>query len=177
MRISPYLFSLLVTVPAVTNAFSVAGSARWMRRQHTSAARTASSSLSANGLVEAWDAYNAALSTDPLIVKSVTAGLILGTADLAGQAFEKSKRWSAASDADSNSSNKVEQEEEQQVDLARAARFAIFGLVLQAPWNHFYYQLLDGQIPPTEEPFSNTNIIKVVIDQFIVSTHLSTSKT
>jgi peroxisomal membrane protein 2 len=35
------------------------------------------------------------------------------------------------------------------------------------PWNHFYYQLLDGQIPPTVEPFTPTNGIKVVIDQFI----------
>lgn len=103
-----------------------------------------------SGLVEAWNAYNVALETDPLIVKSVTAGVILGAADVAGQALE-------------NSLNDTPKE----LDVARAARFAVFGLVLQAPWNHFYYLLLDGQIPPTEEPFSETNIIKVVIDQFV----------
>jgi peroxisomal membrane protein 2 len=27
--------------------------------------------------------------------------------------------------------------------------------------------LLDGQIPPTPEPFSATNVVKVLIDQFI----------
>ena len=47
------------------------------------------------------------------------------------------------------------------------ARFALFGLVLQAPWNHFYYLLLDGALPPTPEPFTSTTGIKVVIDQFI----------
>lgn len=102
------------------------------------------------GLTEAWDAYNAALETDPLIVKSVTASVILGLGDFAGQALEK-----------------VRSGNDKEVDFARAARFAFFGLVLQAPWNHFYYMVLDGQIPPTDEPFSNTNIVKVCIDQFI----------
>jgi hypothetical protein len=108
--------------------------------------------------VEAWDAYNEALVSNPLLVKSVTAGVILGAADLAGQSFEsiqKGQGWSVSDEAYA-------------IDWSRAARFAVFGLVLQAPWNHFYYQALDGQIPPTpSEPFSQTNIIKIVIDQFI----------
>jgi hypothetical protein len=104
-------------------------------------------------VTEAWDAYNRALETDPLIVKSVTASVILGLGDFAGQALEKVRRGDDADDVS--------------VDWARAARFAIFGLVLQAPWNHYYYLLLDGQIPPTPEPFSGTNIAKVCIDQFI----------
>lgn len=105
---------------------------------------------------EVWDSYNAALVTDPLLVKSVTAGIILGAADFAGQAFEN-----ANSKNDDNSETKP-------VDYGRAARFALFGFVLQAPWNHYYYLLLDNQIPPTPtEPFSTTNIIKVLIDQFI----------
>jgi hypothetical protein len=102
-----------------------------------------------HGLVEAWDAYNQALAANPLPVKSVTACGILGCADFAGQLFEKSKGSS------------------KNIDLVRTLRFAIFGLVLQAPWNHFYYQVLDAQIPPTEDPFSQTNLLKVAIDQFI----------
>jgi peroxisomal membrane protein 2 len=39
--------------------------------------------------------------------------------------------------------------------------------VLQAPWNHFYYQILDGALPPTPEPFTPTTGIKTFIDQFI----------
>lgn len=102
--------------------------------------------------VAAWEAYNSALEADPLIVKSVTAGVILGAADFAGQALEKVRS---------------DKESEKSVDFARAARFSVFGLVLQAPWNHFYYNILDSQIPPTEDPFSQTNIVKIVIDQFI----------
>lgn len=94
---------------------------------------------------EAWTAYNEALEANPLLVKSVTASVILGAADLAGQALEQKEA----------------------VDLARTARFAIFGLVLQAPWNHFYYNILDGAIPPTPEPWTPTTGIKVVIDQFV----------
>ena len=65
---------------------------------------------------EAWDSYNAALVAHPLAVKSVTASVILGAADLSGQAIEASR------DEKSDSS----------IDWARAARFSIFGLVLQA---------------------------------------------
>lgn len=100
--------------------------------------------------IDAWDSYNQALESSPLLVKSVTAGTILGAADLVGQLVEKQ-----------------DSDEDKDIDLARAARFAIFGLVLQAPWNHFYYLLLDAQIPPTEAPFTATNGVKVFIDQFI----------
>lgn len=112
------------------------------------------------GPTEAWDAYNTALEADPLIVKSITASVILGAADLAGQTLEKKTReQEAAANGASLSDNGI--------DWARAGRFAFFGLVLQAPWNHFYYLLLDGQIPPTADPYTATNGVKVVIDQFI----------
>ena len=99
---------------------------------------------------QAWTAYNDALITSPLLTKSVTAGVILGAADLAGQAVQ----------------DKISGDETE-IDIARTARFAFFGLVLQAPWNHFYYQLLDGSIPPTAEPWTSTTAIKTVIDQFV----------
>ena len=66
---------------------------------------------------EAWDSYNAALQTHPLAVKSITASAILGAADLSGQAIEGLKS---------------PDKKETSIDWARAARFAIFGLVLQA---------------------------------------------
>jgi len=84
--------------------------------------------------------------------RSVTAGVILGAADFVGQALER-----GASSSD----------EEKDVDFGRVARFAFFGFILQAPWNHFYYLLLDGALPPTEDPFTSTTGIKVIIDQFI----------
>lgn len=103
-------------------------------------------------LVNAWSSYNDALLESPLLTKSVTAGIILGAADLAGQALENSKK---------------EEGDSKPIDVARFARFAFFGFILQAPWNHFYYQFLDGALPPTEDPFTATTGIKVVIDQFV----------
>jgi hypothetical protein len=118
----------------------------------SSSSSSSSSSLLRLSPIEIWDEYNMALNTDPLLVKSITAGVLLGAADLTGQLFE-------------NSTNEKSNKE---IDIIRTIRFAIFGLVLQAPWNHYYYLVLDGQIPPTpDEPFSMTNIIKVCIDQFI----------
>ena len=108
-------------------------------------------SLGVDGIQEAWSAYNDALQASPLLVKSVTASVILGAGDLAGQALEAKQKGTG----------------DGSLDWARTARFAFFGLVLQAPWNHFYYLLLDGAIPPTEEPWTATTGIKVVIDQFI----------
>lgn len=100
----------------------------------------------------AWASYNEALDANPLLVKSITAGVILGAADLTGQALEGIQR---------------DDDIDKAIDIARVARFAIFGLVLQAPWNHFYYQILDGALPPTPEPFTPTTGIKTFIDQFI----------
>lgn len=117
-------------------------------------------SLNIAGFEDAWSSYLTALEADPLLVKSITAGVILGAADLSGQAIQQAIATNDGSaSGDESSSNSV--------DFARFARFAFFGLVLQAPWNHFYYQLLDGALPPTEDPLSATTGIKVVIDQFV----------
>jgi hypothetical protein len=68
-------------------------------------------------LQDAWTAYNNALEVQPLLVKSVSAGIILGAADLSGQAIEDIKGGRSVG---------------QDIDLARTVRFAFFGLVLQA---------------------------------------------
>jgi len=109
------------------------------------------------GLSEAWNSYLDALEANPLLVKSITAGVILGAADLSGQAIQQATATTIDNDADTVNS----------VDIARFLRFAFFGFILQAPWNHFYYQILDGALPPTEDPFTSTTFIKVMIDQFV----------
>ena len=122
-------------------------------------------SLHLAGFEEAWSSYLSALESDPLLVKSVTAGVILGAADLSGQAIQQALAAKAAGgggDDDVASSSPPPG-----VDVARFARFAFFGFILQAPWNHYYYQLLDGALPPTADPFTATTGIKVVIDQFV----------
>lgn len=94
--------------------------------------------------------YDSWLQSRPLLVKSVTAFFILGAADMVGQAVQGVRGQGGGS-----------------LDVLRTTRFAIFGLVLQAPWNHFYYLLLDGALPPTEYPWTKRTFVKVIIDQFI----------
>ena len=106
-----------------------------------------------------WPAYLALLE-DPqtaLATKAVTAGVIIGAGDAAAQLVEGSQRQGDGESDDGEGG----------FDPARFARWAFFGLVLQAPWNHFYYMALDGAIPPTPEPFTTTTAVKVAIDQFV----------
>jgi len=110
------------------------------------------------GFEDAWSSYLTALESDPLLVKSITAGIILGAADLSGQAIQSTLAANDESGTTVSSDG---------VDIARFLRFAFFGFILQAPWNHFYYLALDGALPPTEEPFTATTGIKVAIDQFV----------
>lgn len=144
----------------------MSSSQQLLENRHASPAAYALSSrpktsLRTAGFEEAWSSYLTALEADPLLVKSVTAGVILGAADLSGQAIQQ------AITVDADNSSEVVESSSNGVDFARFARFAFFGLVLQAPWNHFYYQLLDGALPPTDDPFTATTGIKVVIDQFV----------
>lgn len=141
---------LLVVNSSVCDGLSIPPSIERRRNFGSTAGKTLGVAPDANLLGEAWTAYNAALETSPLITKSVTAGAILGAADLAGQTIE----------------SKIK-EEKTEIDAGRFVRFAVFGLVLQAPWNHFYYQFLDGALPPTEDPLSTTTGVKVIIDQFV----------
>ena len=161
MRHTNLLLTIFAVALPVANSFAIVGSpsnaapsARTLSScSHNSKARPVETSLKVAGISEAWSSYQAALESDPLLVKSLTASVILSSADCAGQFIEKVTAEDGA--------------EEKQLDLARVTRFFLFGLLLQAPWNHFYYLFLDGQIPPTEAPFSQTNIIKIIIDQFI----------
>jgi peroxisomal membrane protein 2 len=138
------LASLVSTVGAFALVHPTKSSTRAPQHQLQAAELT-------EGISGAWAAYNEALEANPLLIKSLTAGVILGAADFTGQQFEAA----------------TSPEEAKELDFARVARFAFFGLVLQAPWNHFYYQILDGALPPTPEPFTTTTGIKVFIDQFV----------
>ena len=105
---------------------------------------------------ELWNDYLQLLDSAPLPTKAVTAGLIIGAGDLSAQVIESVlQKKDEAADAETTG-----------IDLARVGRWAAFGFFLQAPWNHFFYQVLDGVLPPTEDPFTQTTAIKVCIDQF-----------
>ena len=99
--------------------------------------------------------------------RSITAGVILGAADFAGQAFERRQKQKQRQNGEGVIDADVDDASEAGFDIARIVRFAFFGFILQAPWNHFYYLLLDGALPPTTDPLSTTTGIKVLIDQFV----------
>ena len=114
----------------------------------SSSSRRVATSPVALAPAELWTDYLGLLETAPLVTKACTAGVIIGSGDAAAQIFESSKTGNS-------------------FDVTRALRWAVFGLVLQGPWNHFFYLLLDGAIPPTPDPFTVTTLEKVGIDQFV----------
>ena len=99
------------------------------------------------GVSELWEGYLSALEATPLPVKCATATVIIGSGDAAAQAIEGLKTKSGG------------------VDLARVGRWALFGLVLQAPWNHAFQNALEALLPSTPEPWTTTTALKVAIDQ------------
>lgn len=115
--------------------------------------------VTASGASDLWQNYLGLLESAPLPTKAVTAGLIIGAGDASAQLIEK-----VLSTQDSEEG--VSTTGEKGLDLIRVGRWAAFGFLLQAPWNHFFYMALDGALPPTADPFTTTTLTKVVIDQF-----------
>jgi hypothetical protein len=99
-----------------------------------------------NPLLRVWEAYYNALQSRPLLIKSITALILMGWADLIAQMVE---HWRELLPS------------EYLVDWIRALRFAIFGLV-GAPWTHYYYNWLDMVLPPTPYPWTMTTAGKPV---------------
>lgn len=171
MKGSAYLSVLLATLCASPcGGFTVAPSSRKAQALRGSPLRTrlpravrsrGAPLMAVEGL---WQAYTDALATQPLITKSITASVIIGAGDAAAQFIESAQKAEATAADGQNGS-----EEAQGVDALRVARWAFFGLVLQAPWNHFFYVYLDQALPPTAEPFTTTNLLKVGLDQGVQS--------
>lgn len=75
-----------------------------------------------------WGAYNNALTSQPLITKMITAGVLLASGDcIAQKVIEKREGF----------------------DESRTMRSAIFGLCLAGPMMHYWYGFLGGRIGGT----------------------------
>lgn len=94
-----------------------------------------------------WSRYFDAMLQRPILVKGITAFVLLGFADLIAQGVE---HIGAATLLPSEEAQNVVL-----VDWIRAARFAVFGF-LGAPWAHYYYDWLDTVLPPTPQPWTMT---------------------
>jgi len=144
MQVRVFAFLLLAS-----GASGLSPSARWLHRRHPRAASPRAGSVHALDAGSVWSSYLTALDQDPLVTKAITAGVIIGAGDTAAQLIESIKPSAPGFDA------------------VRALRWAFFGLVLQGPWNHAFYLLLDATLPPTPDPFTLTTLAKVGIDQFV----------
>ncbi|GAB5031407.1 peroxisomal membrane protein [Nannochloropsis oceanica] len=91
-----------------------------------------------------WTKYNAALETNPLLIKAMTSltGFTLG--DILAQKFVMP--------------------DEKGYDVMRTARLGSFGFLVHGPTGHYFYSWLDKQIPGTA---MKTVATKVAIDQLL----------
>jgi peroxisomal membrane protein 2 len=97
-----------------------------------------------------WITYQSWLYSRPLLTKSLTAAIIVGCGDLAGQCIELIRQSPTTS-----------------LDLWKIFTFTLMGLLLQAPVTHYYYLVLDGKLPPTPSPWTMTTLLKLLIDQLL----------
>ncbi|XP_054630819.1 peroxisomal membrane protein 2 [Dunckerocampus dactyliophorus] len=72
----------------------------------------------------------------PILTKSVTSGILSALGNLLSQILEARKK----------SKNDAVKE----IDLAGAARYAIYGLLITGPVSHYFYQLMEVWMPGTE---------------------------
>ena len=121
-------------------------------------------------LSRSWTAYANKLERRPLLVKSLTAFVLLGLADACAQAcqhFLVPDAAGASSDAATDDQYSVGKSHLDHWDWVRSLRFGVFGLV-GAPWSHYYFDWLDALLPPTpDRPCSWVTFAKLFIDQFL----------
>ena len=96
-----------------------------------------------------WSNYYEGLEKRPLLVKSITAFVLMGLADCFAQIVERIKEDGIGTTSTTVTTGL------HNMDWLRTLRFAIFGLV-GAPWTHYYYYWLDTVLPPTIEPWTWT---------------------
>ena len=133
-----------------------------------------------------WKKYNNILERRPLLVKSLTAFVLLGLADVCAQTCQHFLVLDDSDDDSSSSSTTTESaiimtddvvsaksndNNQHHIhdswDFLRSLRFGIFGLV-GAPWSHYYFDWLDSVLPPTpNRPCSWVTFAKLFIDQFL----------
>ena len=99
-----------------------------------------------------WALYFEALQRRPLLVKSITAVILMGCSDLLAQGVEHLRGIGGP------------------LDWMRVSRFTVFGLI-GSPWTHYYYDWLDAVLPPTPYPWTWTTAGKK--ERFQETTHSS----
>ncbi|XP_056129402.1 peroxisomal membrane protein 2 [Lampris incognitus] len=81
--------------------------------------------------------YLILLKKYPVVTKSVTSGILSALGNLLSQILEVKKR----------AKNGIPAEE---IDMAGATRYAIYGLFITGPVSHYFYQLMEVWMPSTD---------------------------
>ncbi|XP_072244069.1 peroxisomal membrane protein 2 [Leuresthes tenuis] len=95
--------------------------------------------------------YLILLKKYPILTKSVTSGILSALGNLLSQILEARKK--AKSEAQVN-----------EIDVAGATRYAVYGLFITGPVSHFFYQLMEAWIPTTD---SLCVVKRLLLDRFI----------
>ena len=95
-----------------------------------------------------WDSYQQSIDNYPLATKSITSAILTAAGEVVSQQITS---FGGA------------------VDTRQMWEFFFIGLLLQAPSSHYFYLLLDRELPPTSSPWTWTTFIKLLIDQLIFS--------
>ena len=92
-----------------------------------------------------WKAYQQSIDEYPIITKSLTSAVLTAFGEVISQLLVNFGV----------------------VDMKRMWEFFFLGLLLQAPVSHYYYLVLDRELPPTSYPWTWTTFIKLLIDQLL----------
>lgn len=96
-------------------------------------------------VVRLWKSYQQSIDDYPLITKSLTSAVLTASGEVISQLIVNFEG----------------------VDMKRMWEFFFLGLLLQAPVTHYYYVVLDRELPPTSYPWTWTTLIKLLIDQLL----------
>uniref|UniRef100_A0A3P9KZY5 Peroxisomal membrane protein 2 n=1 Tax=Oryzias latipes TaxID=8090 RepID=A0A3P9KZY5_ORYLA len=95
--------------------------------------------------------YLILLKKYPILTKSLSSGLLSALGNLLSQILEARKKAKIGTPAN-------------EINVAGAARYAVFGMLITGPVSHFVYQLMELWMPTTD-PFC---IVKrLLLDRFI----------
>ncbi|XP_037536356.1 peroxisomal membrane protein 2 [Nematolebias whitei] len=81
--------------------------------------------------------YLVLLKKYPILTKSVTSGILSALGNLLSQYLEARKKSKSGAQVND-------------IDVAGATRYAIYGLIITGPVSHYFYQLMEVWMPTTD---------------------------
>ena len=116
----------------------------------------------------AWSNYERSIERNPLLTKSVTAGILTFLGEAISQLVSCSTTTITAAAAAATTTTTISAITTHcRFDLHQSLDFFVLGCFFQAPVTHWFYLFLDDRLPPTAHPWTLTTITKLLIDQLL----------